>query len=372
MSHKTTLLTAVLLFACLPCNPAFGMDVGSVTDLQTLKKQQQIGITPREFAEQQQANTDSPKTFLINRGNALFGIPMLAVSESQLQDYGVDQVEGDPYWDSYGTGALYTGPSGDSVLGGQLWHVNFASKTRTRLTDGVCIPSPGYNGADWKCSYSTPVAAQSGNLAFIQQVAMTNHGPPEEVHFHIVIASGGSAAVAIVSDKQPDHLDWSPDGQWLLFADGNEMVTISIDGKICPLTGFETTVVRRPEWGGGGSQEAIVYSAGGNLWLVPVKAQHRADRCPELQINNKVQLTDTEFQDERPQWITNDLIAFVTNRPADATDTTRRKRIWAVNAGTLAASAVVDMPFNIGHTDWQSSSGTPIESRTKDAVGKIK
>ena len=48
---------------------------------------QQIVITPREFSEQQKANTDSPKTFLINRRDALYGIPMLAVNEFRLQDY---------------------------------------------------------------------------------------------------------------------------------------------------------------------------------------------------------------------------------------------------------------------------------------------
>ena len=355
------------------CSTAPGADLVSTQDIESARKQQlqQIGITPQEFSEQQQANTDSPKTFLINRRDALYGIPMLAVNESQLQDYGVDQVEGDPYWDSYGTGALYVGPGGDNLLGGQLWYVNFASRARTRLTDGVCITGIGNILPTWRCTYNTPVAADSGNLAFIQQVSAAPDGPPEGVNDQIVISTGGSAFGAVGMDSRPDHLDWSPDGEWLLFADGKEMVAVSIGGKICTLTGFETTVVRHPEWGGD-TQEAIVYSAGGNLWLVPVKTQHRADRCPELQVKEKVQLTDTEYHDDRPQWINNGLVAFVSDRPIDANDITRRKRMWAVNAGTLAASVVVDMPFNIDHTDWQSSSGTPKESRIKDAAGKMR
>jgi hypothetical protein len=82
---------------------------------------QQIGSTPQEVSEQQQANTDSPNTFLINRGNAHYGIPMLAVNEPRLLDYGVDQVEGDPYRDSCGTGAQYVGPGCNDVPGGQRW-----------------------------------------------------------------------------------------------------------------------------------------------------------------------------------------------------------------------------------------------------------
>ena len=134
---------------------------------------------------------------------------------------------------------------------------------------------------------------------------------------------------------------------------------------------FETTVVRRPEWWGR-------YSGGHRIfgWRKSVAGpcKDATSRRPLSGTAGKGQgsADDTEYHDDRLQWINNDLVAFVSDRPVDANDTTRRKRTWAVNACTLAASVVVDMPFNIGHTDWQSSSGTPRESRTKDAVGKMK
>ncbi len=61
----------VLIAGFLFCSLTSGADLVSSQDIESARKQQlqQIGITPQEFSEQQQANTESPETFLIKRDN---------------------------------------------------------------------------------------------------------------------------------------------------------------------------------------------------------------------------------------------------------------------------------------------------------------
>jgi hypothetical protein len=90
----------------------------------------------------------------------------------------------------------------------------------------------------------------------------------------------------------------------------------------------------------------------------------RRDRCPELQLNRQQQLTSGSYQDLEPQWLEyNNLIAFISDRPLNETDTSRRKRIWAVQAGQTVPRPVVMMPFSIGYADWQISRTAPLKAK---------
>lgn len=313
-------------------------------------------------------DTSKPgNTFLMKHQGRLVGIPMPANDESVIRDYlQAPAMTGEPYWDAYGTGAYYVG-SGQNALGNQLWHVNFSTQEFRQLTDGNCIPGVKPTARDWRCGYLSPVAHVPGSLAFIQQVleARDENGKariPETPQWQVVISVDGSATGVISLDSKPGHLSWSPDGEWLVLVEGGELLAISEAGKVCVLPEVSAFEFAHPEWtnAGGG---AIVYEVKHDIWTVPVKKVKR-DRCPELQLNRQQQLTSGSDQDRDPQWLEkSNLIAFISDRPLNETDTSRRRRIWAVQAGQTLPQPVVMMPFSIGYADWQISRTTPQKAK---------
>ena len=301
-----------------------------------------------------------PHVFLLKHQRRFVGIPMGAGDVSEIVDLSeAPEGSSDPYWDAYQIGAYYTA-YGSQVRGGdQIWHVRFGAQEHKQLTDGNCIPGVGPVTRNWACDYLAPIAAVPGRLAYIQRVSIAvdsegNKGAPETPQWQVVAVVNGSASGIISLDRKPDHLSWSPDGKWLVFVDGGELLAISETGKVCVLPKVETTQVRHPEWtdAGGGM---IVYETAGDIWMVPVKTTGPPNRCPELRVNKKVQLTTGGDQDKDPQWMeTNNFIAFTSNRPLNPEDTSRQNRIWVGQVGGGEAMELgILMPFGISYADWQ-------------------
>ena len=52
----------------------------------------------------------------------------------------------------------------------------------------------------------------------------------------------------------------------------------------------------------------------------------------------------------------------------DESDTSRAKRIWALQLGQNIPKPVLVMPYSIGETDWQRVRETPNNQKKKDAI----
>jgi Tol biopolymer transport system component len=218
-----------------------------------------------------------------------------------------------------------------------------------------------------------PVAHVPGSLAFIQQIVEVIDGDgnsriPETPQWQVVISVDGSATGVISLDKKPKHLSWRPDGEWLVFVESGEMLAVSAAGKVCVLPQVATRPVEHAEWTNAGGGGTIVYATEDSIWTVPVKKMNRRSVCPELQLAKKQRLTDDGGQDRDPQWLeTNNLIAFISNRPLEVGDTSRQNRIWAVPSGQPVPRPVVILPFSITYADWQISRTTPQKAQIGSA-----
>ena len=346
---KHYISTIAILFAFFAaCSTSAQQTIPSGTDLIT------------DAVEDQAGQESAPKLFLVNRQRELWGIPALA-TDSNLVDLGVGFIDGDPYWDAYGTGALYEAP-GDG-LGNQIWYVNFASLERRQLTDGNCIPGIGTLDPDWRCSYQSPIVASPyGGMAFIQQVVAGSETP----HWQVIMVADGVARMVLVLNARPRSMSWSANGDWLLVPTGTDMTAIGkSSGLVCDYPGVAAQQILYLDWGGRNGGE-VVYANGGDLWLVPLRPHRRADRCPGMQTARNVKLTNTADADDRPQWMApNDLIAFVSNRPLGGA--AAGSNLWAINPDNPTPAPIAQLTFPIQHTDWQSSSGPANTAKIKGA-----
>jgi hypothetical protein len=318
--------------------------------------------------EAEQASERPPKVFLINRNGALWTIPFGIATDASLQDIGIGAIDGDPYWDWYGNGVFYVeAPYVNSP--GPVMHVNLASKQRTEITTQSCILDDdvlALFSQDPVCGYMTPIVASSnGGVAFIQQVLGS-----EQPNWHVVISEGGDAMTLDTSlDAKPKGMAWSENGDWLLYParvdsfEAKDLRAVSKSGKQCDYPGVDPRPVDYLTWTGRNGGE-VVYSAGGDLWLVPLKPDRRPDRCPKMDLRKKLQLTATNDHDERPQWLeVGNLVAFLSNRPSTSASP---MNLWAINLDTLVTAQISTLSFVIGHADWQSVSESARSQRVKN------
>jgi len=365
-ARRVTRALVALAAVGFPIGCAFAQLGGSIdclNDPACLLQQQSGSIV--ELIEQNAAADAPAKTFLVNLRRELKGIPPLA-TDARLVDYGVNQIEGNPYWDAYGTGAFFEAAA-SNALGMQIWHVNFASKVRRQITDGTCITGIGTFRSNWRCAYQSPIAASpAGDLAFIQQVVAAPTAPPETPHWQVAIASGSVARIVVVHSSRPRSMSWSPDGEWLLVPDGRDLTAISkTSGRICDYPNVSSRAIEFVDWGDRNGGE-VVYANAGNLWLLSLRPPPRPTRCPTSRIQNQEQLTNTDHQDNRPQWLEpSGLIGFVSNRPVSGGANTN---LWAINPDNPAPVAFAVLSFEITHADWQRASESADRARIRNSV----
>ena len=330
-------------------------EVGDATCLNDPECQikEEQGKTVIDKIKETTGGNAKPQVFLMKHQGRFVGVPMGARDVSQIVDLSEAPASGgDPVWDGYQIGAYYAAPGSDPHQGGQIWQVRFSTQEHTRVTDGRCIPVAHLTRSN-ACTYQGPIEAAPGRLAFFQQLSVYEDGELNTTH-HLVTVIDGQASVAEVLEHLPDHLSWSPDREWLLFVEGGELQALDLRGdkpKLCILPKVSTYQVRHPEWAGKGM---IVYEAAGDIWMVPVKMPNGPKSCPDLRLKQQVQLTSGSDHDKDPQWMeASNLIAFTSNRPVDAADTSRRNRIWVGQLGGDVLDPAVSMPFSIGYADWQ-------------------
>jgi hypothetical protein len=322
-----------------------------------------------DMIEKYQQSGSPPKVFLINKNGQLMGFGVGA-TDNNLEDFGVANVDGDPYWDRYGTGVYLISTPGPGAPG-QLMYVNLASKQRTPLTNGTCIlPADvmALFGEAPYCGFMSPIAASTyGGLAFIQQVIGS-----EQPNWHVMISSGGQITLMdSYLDTRPNSLTWSADGEWLLYQarvdnlEDKDLRAVNRAGKQCDYPGVDPRPIEYVEWSGRNGGE-IVYSSGGDLWLVPLKPHKKNDRCPVMQLSKKIQLTSGNDQDTRPQWLyVGDLIAFLSNRP---TSGSASSGLWMINPDTLNIAPITNFSFPLLHTDWQANNASAMQLKAKGAL----
>ena len=317
--------------------------------------------------------------FLLRHQGRLFGLRFLSNSMDMAVDYGPDSaLRGDPYWDEYGLGTYYTALGGSPSVN-QIWHTNFTNGEHRQITDGRCITGVGGLTRAKKCVYAGPIASSVNRMAFVQEIFdydpdATDAQIPESVQKQIVVGANGTLRSVRYEESPPDHMDWSPDGQWLVYAAKgilNVLVLVDPDTvavKHCPLWDDVQTQIRHPEWAWDGGLW-IVYETANDIWRVPVQKPRGKGTCPTLQLNRAEQLTDSGYEDSRPQWMNfNNWIVFGSRRPLDPADTSSVRRLWAVEPGGNDPAAVVFMPFSLEGADWQRVRETPAEQKKKDAI----
>jgi hypothetical protein len=312
--------------------------------------------------------------FLTRHQGRLVGLKFLSTSMDTSVDYGPDSDLGGPaYWDEYGLGTYYTargGPRSDP----QVWHTNFTNGEHRQITDGACITGIGGVSRTWRCVYNEPIASSVNRIAFIQEIFDVKVSPDAQKNKHIVIGANGTLRSVRYEDALPDHMDWSPDGNWLVYTvDGSLAILVLTDTNAvavqhCPLWDDVATQIQHPEWVWDGGLW-IVYATDSNIWRVPVQKPRGREICPTLRLNQKEQLTNSEYEDSDPQWMNvGNLIAFSSRRPLNDTDTSTMQRIWALQPGQNSPRPVVVMPFTIKDPDWQRVRETPQDQKMKDAI----
>jgi hypothetical protein len=312
--------------------------------------------------------------FLTRHQGRIVGLKYPSNSMDTAVDYVPDSgLNSQAYWDEYGLGTYYTARGGSPSVY-QIWHTNFTNGEQRQITDGGCIPGISGLSRNMKCVYNRPIASSVNRIAFIQEVADVDVSPDMQKNKHIVVGANGTLRSVRYEDSLPDHMDWSPDGKWLVYpGSGNLDILVLTDPNTvavthCPLWDDVQTKIEHPEWVWDGGLW-IVYETASNIWRVPVQKPRGKDICPTLQLNRKEQLTSAEYEDDKPQWMNiNNQIAFRSRRPLNDGDTSRIQRVWALQLGQNVPFPVVMMPYTIKETDWQRVRDTPREQKIKDAL----
>ena len=312
--------------------------------------------------------------FLTRHQGRLVGLKFLSTSMDAGVDYGPDSdLGGAAYWDEYGLGTYYTargGPRSDP----QIWHTNFTNGEHRQITDGACITGLRGVKRSWQCVYNEPIASSVNRIAFIQEIFDVDVSADLQKNKHIVIGSNGTLRSVWYEESLPRHMDWSPDGNWLVYPSGGGLAILiltdpnTVAVEHCALWDDVGTQIQHPEWVWDNGLW-IVYQTENNIWRVPVQKPRGREVCPTLRLNQKEQLTNSKYEDSEPQWLDfNNLIAFSSRRPLDESDTSRAKRIWALQLGQNIPKPVVVMPYSIRDTDWQRVRETPNNQKKKDAI----
>ena len=382
MSVRSQTLTAslVLLLACLFCTPSVAQIVSdeqppdSIDALEGSTDTYSVdnlgdysfdGATPDNY-------------FLTRHQGRIVGLKFMSNSLDSAVDHGPDSgMSGQPYWDEYGLGTYYVARGGSRNLP-QVWHTNFTNGEHRQVTDGKCIPGVDYLTRSMDCVYSWPIASSVNRIAFIQEVSDVDVSADMQRNKQIVVGSNDTLRSVRFEDGIPDHMDWSPDGSWLVYSsNGSVSVLVLTDSNTvavthCPLWDDVQTQIKHPEWAWDGGLW-IVYQTASNIWRVPVQKARGRDICPRLQLNRKEQLTNSNYEDSEPQWMNvGNLIAFSSRRPLNDSDTSTARRIWALQPGQNAPRPVVVMPFSIKWSDWQRVRETPKDQKTKDAINNAR
>lgn len=312
--------------------------------------------------------------FLTRHQGRLVGLKFLSTSMDAAVDYGPDGgMGGAAYWDEYGLGTYYTARGG-SRSDPQVWHTNFTNGEHRQITDGACITGISGVKRSHRCVYNEPIASSVNRIAFIQEISDVSASPDMQRNKHIVIGSNGTLRSVWFEDSLPKHMDWSPDGNWLVYPSGGGLAILiltdpnTVAVEHCSLWDDVGTQIQHPEWVWDNGLW-IVYQTNNNIWRVPVQKPRGKEICPTLRLNRKEQLTNSTHEDSEPQWMNvGNLIAFSSRRPLNDTDTSNAKRIWALQLGQSAPRPVVVMPHTIKESDWQRVRETPKDQKTKDAI----
>ena len=309
--------------------------------------------------------TTSPTNrFLVKHQGRLLGLPFPSNSIDSADDYGSSNgVDGDPVWDEYGLGVYYTVAGGRGV-GGQISHTNFITGETRRITNGKCIPGIGASD-QWDCSFGQAIASTDNRIAFFQEIIDPDASPDRQGNKHLVIGANGKLSAVRYFDHPAYHLDWSPDGDWLIFAIHGALHAVHLrdPDKIeiyhCELWDEISTQIQHPEWANAGSL-SIVFASDNAIWDIPIRMPKRRDDCPTLRTNQTRKLTPSGHQRQRPQWLNvGKLVAYRSYQPLDENDTSRQARIWALSLDqAVEPRPVVQWPSSVPVTDWQRQRST--------------